>query len=127
MYNIEQIKNNATHYIRIMKDYTKDITVIVSNMFTYIDVKSRLCHVYLKRSNAENAVKYRANKKYGNTLHTDYERIYQGYHDHNFKHRHEYRRQEQAIHPHELGGISWFCKEDKLIIIIIIIVIKIIK
>ena len=63
MYNIEQIKNNATHYIRIMKEYTKDITVIVSNMFTYIDVKSRLCHVYLKRSNAENVVKYRANKK----------------------------------------------------------------
>ena len=46
-----------------MKEYTKDITVIVSNMFTYIDVKSRLCHVYLKRSNAENLVKYRANKK----------------------------------------------------------------
>ena len=41
-YNKEQIKNNATHYIRIMKEYTKDITVIVSNMFTYIDVKSRL-------------------------------------------------------------------------------------
>ena len=63
MYNIEQIKNNATHYIRIMKAYTKDITVIVSNMLTYIDVKSRLCHVYLKHSNAENVVKYRANKK----------------------------------------------------------------
>ena len=42
VYNIEQIKSNATHYIRIMKEYTKDITVIVSNMFTYIDVKSRL-------------------------------------------------------------------------------------
>ena len=63
MYNIEQIKNNATHFIRIMKEYTKDITVIVSNMFTYIDVKSRAIHVYLKRSNAENVVKYRANKK----------------------------------------------------------------
>ena len=34
-----------------------------------------------------------------------------------------YRRQEQAIHPHELGGISWFCKEDKLIVIIIVIII----
>ena len=27
--NMEQIKNNATHFIRIMKEYTKDITVIV--------------------------------------------------------------------------------------------------
>ena len=44
LYNIEQIliKNNAAHYIRIMKEYTRDIKVIVSNMFTYIDVKSRL-------------------------------------------------------------------------------------
>ena len=63
VYNIEQIKNNATHFIRIMKEYTKDITVKVSNMFTYIDVKSRLYTFILKRSNAENVVKYRANKK----------------------------------------------------------------
>ena len=42
VYNIEQIKNNATH----KKEYTKDITVIVSNMFTYIDVKSRL-HMFI--------------------------------------------------------------------------------
>ena len=42
LYNIEQMKNNATHCIHIMKKYTRDITIIVSNMFTYIDVNSRL-------------------------------------------------------------------------------------
>ena len=42
LFNIEQIKNNATHYIHIMKEYTRDITIIVSNTFTNISVKSRL-------------------------------------------------------------------------------------
>ena len=42
LFNIEQIKNNATHYIHIMKDYTRDIMIIVSNTFTNISVKSRL-------------------------------------------------------------------------------------
>ena len=42
LFNIEQIKNNATHYIHIMKEYTRDITIIVSNTFTKISVKSRL-------------------------------------------------------------------------------------
>ena len=42
LFNIEQIKNNATHYIHIMKEYTRDITILVSNMFTNISVKSRL-------------------------------------------------------------------------------------
>ena len=41
-FNIEQIKNNATHYIHIMKEYTRDITIIVSNTFMNINVKSRL-------------------------------------------------------------------------------------
>ena len=35
LYNIGQIKNNATHYIFIMKNISWDITIIVSNMFTY--------------------------------------------------------------------------------------------
>ena len=42
LFNIEQIKNNATHTIHIMKEYTRDITIIVSNTFTNIGVKSRL-------------------------------------------------------------------------------------
>ena len=42
LFNIEQIKTNATHYIHIMKEYTRDITIIVSNTFTNISVKSRL-------------------------------------------------------------------------------------
>ena len=42
LYNIDQINNNATHDIHIMKEYTSDKTIIVSNMFTYIDAKSRL-------------------------------------------------------------------------------------
>ena len=42
VFNIEQIKNNATHYIHIMKEYIRDITIIVSNTFTNIGVKSRL-------------------------------------------------------------------------------------
>ena len=42
LFNIEQIKNNATHYIHIIKEYTRDITIIVSNTFTNISVKSRL-------------------------------------------------------------------------------------
>ena len=42
LFNIEQIKNNATHYIHIMKEYTRDITIIVSSKFTNISVKSRL-------------------------------------------------------------------------------------
>ena len=42
LFNIEQIKNNATHYIHIMKECTRDITIIVSNTFTNISVKSRL-------------------------------------------------------------------------------------
>ena len=42
LFNIEQIKNNATHYIHIMKEYTRDMTIIVSNTFTNISVKSRL-------------------------------------------------------------------------------------
>ena len=42
LFNIEQIINNATHYIHIMKEYTRDITIIVSNTFTNISVKSRL-------------------------------------------------------------------------------------
>ena len=44
LFNIEQkkIKNNATHYIHIMKGYTRDIMIIVSNTFTNISVKSRL-------------------------------------------------------------------------------------
>ena len=42
LFNIEQIKKNATHYIHIMKEYTRDITIIVSNTFTNISVKSRL-------------------------------------------------------------------------------------
>ena len=54
-----------------------------------------------------------AKKKYPNTLHTHYEIIYQGYHDHSFKHNHEYRRQEKAIQPHEMGGITWLYKEKK--------------
>ena len=28
LYTIEQIKNNATHYIYIMKEYTRDNTII---------------------------------------------------------------------------------------------------
>ena len=55
-YNIEQIKNNATHYISVMKKYTRDITVIVSNMFTYMVRQEQAIHVYLKRSKAENVV-----------------------------------------------------------------------
>ena len=35
-------KNNATHYIYIMKDYTRDTTIIVSNTVTNIGVKSRI-------------------------------------------------------------------------------------
>ena len=35
-------KNNAKHYIHIMKEYTRDIMVIVSNMLGYIDIKNRL-------------------------------------------------------------------------------------
>ena len=35
LFNIEQIKNNATHYIH-------NITIIVSNTFTNVSVKSRL-------------------------------------------------------------------------------------
>ena len=35
-------KNNATHYIHILKEYTRDITIIVSNTVTNIGVKSRL-------------------------------------------------------------------------------------
>ena len=46
LYNIEQIKNNATHYKSIMKEYTRDITVKVLNMFTYKDVNSRL-HMFI--------------------------------------------------------------------------------
>ena len=42
LFNIEQIINNATHYIHIMKEYTRDIMIIVSNTFTNISVKSRL-------------------------------------------------------------------------------------
>ena len=42
LFDIEQIKNNAAHYIHIMKEYTRDITIIVSNTFTNISVKSRL-------------------------------------------------------------------------------------
>ena len=42
LFNIEQIKNNATHYIHIMKEYTRDITIIVSNTFRNISAKSRL-------------------------------------------------------------------------------------
>ena len=44
LFNIEQKKNknNATHYIHIMKGYTRDIMIIVSNTFTNISVKSRL-------------------------------------------------------------------------------------
>ena len=42
LFNIEQIKNNATHYIHIMKEYTRDITIIVSNTFKNISAKSRL-------------------------------------------------------------------------------------
>ena len=42
LFNIEQIINNATHYIHIMKEYTRDITIIVSNTFTNISVKSKL-------------------------------------------------------------------------------------
>ena len=42
LFNIEQIKNNATHYTHIMKEYTRDFTIIVSNTFTNIGVKSRL-------------------------------------------------------------------------------------
>ena len=42
LFNIEQIKNYATHYIHIMKEYTRDITIIVSNTFTNIGLKSRL-------------------------------------------------------------------------------------
>ena len=42
LFNIEQIINNATHYIHIMKEYIRDITIIVSNTFTNISVKSRL-------------------------------------------------------------------------------------
>ena len=42
LFNIEKIINNATHYIHIMKEYTRDITIIVSNTFTNISVKSRL-------------------------------------------------------------------------------------
>ena len=44
-----------------MKEYTKDITVIVSNMNVYRRQEQAI-HVYPKRSNAENVVKYRANK-----------------------------------------------------------------
>ena len=42
LFNIEQIKNNATHNIDIMKEYTRDITIIVSKTFTNIIVKFRL-------------------------------------------------------------------------------------
>ena len=50
LFSKEQIKNNATHYIHItkeytrdiMKEYTRDITIIVSNTFKDISVKSRL-------------------------------------------------------------------------------------
>ena len=81
--------------MRILKEYTRDITVIVSNMFTYIDVKSMLYMFILsaqKRRMLFNIEQIKNNA----TLYTHYERIYQGYHDHSFKHVHEYRRQEQA-------------------------------
>ena len=34
---------------------------------------------------------------------------------HSFKHVHVYRRQEQAIQRHEMSGISWVCKKDKIL------------
>ena len=42
LFNIEKIINNTTHYIHIMKEYTRDITIIVSNTFTNISVKRGL-------------------------------------------------------------------------------------
>ena len=70
LFNIGQIKNNATHYIHIMKEYTRDITIIVSNTFTNISVKSRLYSLMKwaafagfvkKNNNSNNSNNYNSN------------------------------------------------------------------
>ena len=71
LFNIEQIKNNATHYIHIMKEYTRDITIIVSNTFTNKGVKSRLYSLmkwaassgFAKKNNNNNSNTNNSNNK----------------------------------------------------------------
>ena len=59
VYNIEQIKKKRNSLERIYQGYH-------GHSFKHVHVNRRqeqAIHVYLKRSNAENVVKYRANKK----------------------------------------------------------------